>query len=111
MTLNDWRDVLEPLIQESLTPMDWDTFLSHKMNHWTRNKSILVAHPSEYKGRPYLAIWLAHGDLADVEALVAQCEQFAEQNGFAGVAYSGRRGWVRALGFRELAIFAVKGFK
>lgn len=88
--------------------MTWDEFLAHNMQTWSTDKTILVSHPSDYLGKPHLAIWLVHGDMQDFDDLFEQCQKFAKSNGYAGIVYSGRRGWIRTHGFKELAVFAVK---
>lgn len=71
---------------------------------WVGQESALIVEIIEYPtGRRSLVYWLAGGALEELrDRMQPAIEQWAKQRyGVEQAEFSGRRGWLRALGFRE----------
>jgi hypothetical protein len=103
-----WRSLLEPIIQKSLTPMEWAEAKRQPSVVFETEHSVLVCNDGAFEGKKALQIWLAAGNMEEVGELLDRAEQYATNNGFAAMTYCGRRGWIRTHGYREVAVVSVK---
>ena len=107
--LNQWRHLIEPVIQASVTPMPWTRVLATRVNLNHSLNSVLVTLPEQsVAGGRVITIWIAAGDMAEVLGLFAELEAQARANGVQVINYAGRRGWLRAAGFTEHAVIGRK---
>ncbi|HEX4843207.1 MAG TPA: hypothetical protein VFV57_06010 [Limnobacter sp.] len=106
--LNRWRHLIEPAIQESITPMPWAEVCSLDVSVLEGKASVLVACDSNIGGKPVRSIWVAAGVLDEVLELVERACAQARRDGHTSICYIGRRGWVKTAGFSELAIVGIR---
>lgn len=104
--LEHWRWLIEPEIaHDGLTPVSWDELLSMPgVMLYEGDRSVVLAVDSA-AGR---CIWLAAGVLEEVSELVDEAQAQAARDGVRGLVYVGRRGWIRALGFTEVAVVGTR---
>lgn len=107
--LNQWRHLIEPVVQASITPMPWPCVLATRVNLTHSLNSVLVTLPEQsVEGVRVITIWIAAGDMAEVLGLLAELEAQARANGVQVINYVGRRGWLREAGFTEHAVIGRK---
>ena len=108
-TLEKWRELIEPVLAQSATPLSWPEVQSvQNVQVYEGLRSVIVTRPGSARGRPAVVVWVAAGDLAELAKLLVRVEESAMTAGIDQVVYLGRRGWIRALGFEEIAVVAVK---
>lgn len=106
--LEKWRHLIEPVIQASATPLAWDVVLTQPLQVFEGERTVLVTRPGSLNGKPAWYVWVAAGDFDEVPGLFERVKESARTAGMDQVAYMGRRGWIRAMGFDEVAVIAVK---
>lgn len=102
--LNKWRHLIEPVIQGSSTPLPWDALKYIPVRVYEAGQSVLVVRTSKSTA----FIWVAAGVLDEVLTLIERVAADAKTAGCSSVSYLGRRGWLRAAGFTDCAIFGVR---
>jgi hypothetical protein len=65
------------------------------MQAWRQGESIAVTEVMTAPRKKYLNIFLAVGDLAEIEIIRQQIERFAREQGCSFIQATGRGGWVR----------------
>jgi len=106
--LDKWRHLIEPVIAESTTPVAWSTVLSLDVLVFESENSVLVTRDGHLFGEPVRMVWVAAGEMSEVDKLIREVEQSARIAGIGRVAFFGRRGWIRSQGYRECAVLGVK---
>lgn len=107
--LKKWRRLIEPTIQASFIPVPWETLLATRVNVACSSKSVLISLPEQtINGKRVIKIWVAAGDMEEVMDLINSLKSKATESGVNAIEYAGRRGWVRAAGFNEKAVFGRK---
>ena len=107
--LEKWRELIEPVLAQSATPLSWPEVQSvQNVQVYEGLRSVIVTRPGTARGRPAVMVWVAAGDLVELAKLLVRVEESAMTAGIDQVVYLGRRGWIRALGFEEIAVVAVK---
>lgn len=101
--LTRWRHLIEPETSGGLTPVSWDAVLTMPLELVEGDKSVLVLRDCEIGGCRVRTIWVAAGELGEVLQLMKKAEDDARVNGIFAMVYMGRRGWVRAAKYSELA--------
>jgi hypothetical protein len=101
--LTRWRHLIEPETSSGLTPVAWDAVLRMPLLVLEGDKSVLVLRDCVIDGHKVRSIWVAAGELAEVLQLVRKAEADAKQCGIGAMVFMGRRGWVRAADYREVA--------
>ncbi len=75
---------------------------------WTCHTAALVTQFNRSPQQTVLHLFLAGGDIAGVEELVTQAEQWATEIGCDGITLTGREGWkksfLKTLGYTEISI-------
>lgn len=98
--LSDWRYLIEPVIQASDTPVSWERVLEINPQVYAALNSVVVVRYTP----PNAFVWVAAGDLQEVLMLFKSVKSDASDKGCNAITYLGRRGWVRAAGFKESAV-------
>lgn len=71
---------------------------------WPCERSAILTHWIEYPRFRACRVFLAGGDLAELQRMEPVVAEWAKRNGCARIEICGRRGWARALGgYREVA--------
>jgi hypothetical protein len=65
------------------------------MQLWTGDNSAVVTQVQEFPRMKVLHIYLASGDLKELETLTPRIQKFAEDTGCRKITLTGRRGWSR----------------
>ncbi len=83
-----------------------------KYQLWPGTQSVAVTEIHQHPEGLTCHIWLAAGDLAELESMFPACEAWARSIGCARMSILGREGWGRAwprhAGFRPLSTTFVK---
>lgn len=106
--LTRWRHLIEPETSKGLTPVCWDDVLSMPLLVVEGEKSVLVLRDCVIDGRTARSIWVAAGELTEVLRLVTEAQAQAKQDGIAAMVFMGRRGWIRAANYKEVASIGYK---
>ena len=72
-----------------------DCIDSCTMQLWTSDNSAVVTQVQIFPRMRVLHIFLAAGDLADLETITPRIQKFAEDMGCQKITLTGRRGWSR----------------
>lgn len=79
---------------------------------WTRNNTIGITQIVDEPQVRSLNVFLAGGDMADLQALLPKVEAFAGQEGCTRITLGGRKGWsksfLRAAGFEPRWVVLAK---
>lgn len=106
--LEKWRHLIEPETSGGLTPVAWNDVLKMNLMVYELGESVLVMRDCTVFSKRMRSIWVAAGVLNEVRSLVVQAESNAKQDGIKFMIYMGRRGWLRACGYDEVAAIGQK---
>jgi len=90
--------ILEPALEYDNTHNMQDVadcIDSTTMQLWTSDNSAVVTQVQIFPRMRVLHIFLAAGDLADLETITPRIQKFAEDMGCQKITLTGRRGWSR----------------
>ena len=106
--IDKWRHLLEPLVQKSLCAIPWEEVQAQPYVLFESDQSVLVANDGVMLGKKALQIWLAAGIIEEIDILAQQAEDYGRSKGYEIISYCGRKGWIRAHGYQEVATVGVK---
>ena len=85
-----WQDVVEGVT-------------SGNMQLWPAKDAAAVTQLWDFPNRRVLHVLAAGGSLETLKDMQASAAAFAKANGASALTVEGRRGWIRALGWREIS--------
>ena len=102
-TWNEFKHYLEPALDGCYTLEDvWDEILNNRAQFFPLPHGAVVTQVLEYPHRRILRVWLAGGDLHELEYAMEHAESYALHRGCDAIEIHGRKGWAHALkGFTE----------
>lgn len=106
--LSKWRHLIEPVVKDSVTPVSWETVCAMSLLIYEGVNSVVVTRDFWMGSSWTRSIWVAAGDLSEVLCLVEKVCMDAKQEGFKTVSFVGRRGWLKAAAFKEVATVGIR---
>ena len=95
------RPWIEAALEHADGTHNWDDIVAGvyagHFHFWPREKSAAITEINVYPRRRIFNVFLAGGDLADLQRFAVEVEESARKAGCDAVQCSGRAGWARAL--------------
>jgi hypothetical protein len=99
VTLGDYRAQLEAALVYSGGTHTADDVIemceAGRLQHWLGPSSVIVTEILHYPQHSVCNVFLAGGNLAEIEAMTPGIEEWARAQGCARMAFTGRKGWER----------------